>query len=199
MKNKYLIISVAASIVLVGIWFLLYGRKRGSAVKSVTVAALTALSCVGRLVFALFPHFKPVTAIVIIAGASLGSGAGFMTGALSAAISNMYFGQGPWTPFQMAVWGIIGMLSGFCGKYILKNKALMISFGAVCGALYSAMMDIFTMFSAGDGVSLSKYIFYLSAGLPVAAVYALSNGIFLWLLGDFLCRRLLRIKKKYMY
>ena len=60
--------------------------------RMVLVAIMTALSIAGRFI----PMFKPVTAISIITGAYLGGGSGFLVGALSALLSNFYFGQGPW-------------------------------------------------------------------------------------------------------
>lgn len=69
------------------------------------IAAFTALSVCSRVVFAVTPGFKPVSALVILCGLHFGAGAGMATGALTALLSNLYFGQGPWTPFQMAGWG----------------------------------------------------------------------------------------------
>lgn len=197
MKNKYMLIAVWLSLALCLIWFLLYGRKKRSTLKAVLIAVLVAAGTAGRAVFAVIPAFKPVTAIVIAAGAGLGAEAGFMTGALTAALSDMFFGQGPWTPFQMAVWGIIGIISGIFGKYIQKSRIFMLAFGALSGVLYSILMDIYTLFASGDDISIGRYIFYVGAGLPTTAVYAVSNVVFLAVLGSFTVRKLLRIKHKY--
>ncbi len=56
--------------------------------------------------------FKPVSAIAVIAGAAFGRRSGFMVGALAALVSNFFFGQGPWTPWQMYGWGLVGYLGG---------------------------------------------------------------------------------------
>ena len=73
---------------------------------------LAALAAAGRMVFAAVPSFKPVSAIAIIAGVALGRRSGFMTGALAALASNFFFGQGPWTPWQMYAWGLVGWGAG---------------------------------------------------------------------------------------
>ena len=68
---------------------------------------LAALAAAGRILFGPIPDFKPVSAIAIIAGATLGRRNGFMVGALAALTSNFFFGQGMWTPWQMYAWGEI--------------------------------------------------------------------------------------------
>ena len=70
---------------------------------------LAALAAAGRILFGPIPDFKPVSAIAIIAGATLGRRNGFMVGALAALTSNFFFGQGMWTPWQMYAWGLGGM------------------------------------------------------------------------------------------
>ena len=76
------------------------------------IAVMAAIAVVGRMAFFMLPQFKPVTAIVIIAGVGLGAEAGFLTGAMAGFVSNFFFGQGPWTPWQMFSFGIIGFLAG---------------------------------------------------------------------------------------
>ncbi len=96
-------------IVLLG-GFAWYERSRPPAQVVALVAALAALAIAGRIAFAAFPNVKPTTDIVIFAGYALGPAAGFAVGALSALVSNFWFGQGPWTPWQMAAWGLCGIL-----------------------------------------------------------------------------------------
>jgi hypothetical protein len=82
----------------------------------VIIAVLCGIAVAGRAAFFMLPQFKPVVAIVIIAGASLGAESGFIVGALSGFVSNFIFGQGPWTPWQMFAFGMIGFIAGllFC-------------------------------------------------------------------------------------
>lgn len=96
------------------------GTSQDECQKIALIAVMTAMSVAGRFVFAALPGFKPVTAVVVLCGMYLGADAGFICGALSALISNCYFGQGPWTPFQMLVWGIIGLVAGLSGKQLQK-------------------------------------------------------------------------------
>ena len=89
--------------------FAWYERSRPSARVLALVAALAALAVVGRLAFAAFPNVKPTTDIVLLAGYALGGAPGFAVGAITPVVSNVFMGQGPWTPWQMAAWGGVGI------------------------------------------------------------------------------------------
>ena len=102
-------------------FFLVFEKKRPQAREMVPIAVMAALAVVGRAAFAVvpLPNFKPCSAIIIITALAFGPEAGFLTGALTAFVSNFIFGQGPWTPWQMFTWGLIGFLAG-----ILKNAGV---------------------------------------------------------------------------
>jgi len=95
-------------------FFLVFDRKKPEAREMIPIAVMAALGVVGRTLFSLIPlpNFKPVSAIVIITGVAFGPEAGFLTGALTGFVSNFIFGQGPWTPWQMFCWGMIGFAAG---------------------------------------------------------------------------------------
>ncbi len=90
--------------------FAWYERSRPDARIVALVGALAAFAALGRIAFAPVPNVKPTTDIVLIAGFALGGGPGFMVGALAGLTSNLFFGQGPWTPWQMAAWGVTGLI-----------------------------------------------------------------------------------------
>src|ERR687896_1298797 len=90
--------------------FAWYERSRPSARVLALVAALAALAVVGRIAFAPIPNVKPTTDIALFAGYALGPVPGFAVGALAALASNFFFGQGPWTPWQMLGWGLAGLI-----------------------------------------------------------------------------------------
>lgn len=100
------------------------------------ITVLTTMSIAGRFIFAPFPGFKPVTAVVIIAGMYLGIEAGFYCGALTALVTNFYFGQGMYTPFQMLTWGLIGIISALIGGLLRKNKAVLMIYGVFAGVIF---------------------------------------------------------------
>src|SRR5690349_16217282 len=89
--------------------FAWYERERPSTRVLALVAALAALAALGRVAFAPLPNVKPTTDIVLLSGYVLGGAPGFVVGAVSALASNLFFGQGPWTPWQMVAWGGCGI------------------------------------------------------------------------------------------
>ena len=143
----------------------------------VLAAVMTALSVVGRLI----PLVKPVTAFTTLAGMYLGWKAGFLTGALAALLSNMYFGQGPWTPFQMITWGIIGLFAGLLAAALKKSRLLLLCYGAVSGVLFSVLMDVWTVLWMNHEFSLGAYGAAIVSALPFTILYMVSNVAFLWL------------------
>lgn len=171
-------------------------RHRSAGFISIT-AVLTALSVVGRIVFTPIAGFKPCTAIIIIAGVSLGADAGFICGALTALISNIYFGQGMWTFFQMFSWGLIGVLSGILSSQLGKHKWNIYLFAAFSGVIYSFIMDVFSVIWQDGGFNLARFIAYAAGSAPFCAVYAFSNVVFLLILGPRMIRSIERVVLKY--
>lgn len=195
--RQYMIVSSACAVTACAVFFLSFERHGADIHKTVLTAAMTALSVAGRVMFAYVPSFKPVTAVVMICGINLGAEAGFVCGALSGFLSNFIFMQGPWTPFQMFIWGIIGFLSGVLSKPLKDSRAVLVLFGAAAGVLYSAFMDIWTAMWWDGTFSMERYTAALVTALPVTAVYAASNVVFLLLLARPLGKKIDRVKKKY--
>lgn len=171
--------------------------EKVSTVRMVLISVMVALSVAGRFAFSYVPHFKPVTAFVIIAGIYLGAESGFICGALSAVISNFIFGQGAWTPFQMFAWGIIGFVAGVLSKYLIEHKILLYIYAALSGVLFSLFMDTWTAVYIDGTFVLSRYLTLVAAALPVTAIYAVSNVLFLLLLFKPVGKRIERITTKY--
>lgn len=168
-------------------------QKRFKTRRNVLIAIMTALSVVGRLI----PFFKPVTAMTIITGMYLGGKSGFLVGALSAFLSNFYFGQGPWTPYQMIAWGMIGVLAGCFAKLFKKFRLLLSLFAVLSGILFSLIMDIWTVLWYNKTFHLGLYLSAFVTSLPHTILYAISNVIFLWILAKPFGEKLERIKIKY--
>lgn len=178
-------------------FFLTFEKRQNSTTRLVIIAVLVALSVAGRFVFSFLPHFKPVTAMVVITGIYMGYEAGFVCGAFTALISNFIFGQGPWTPFQMFAWGLIGLLAGLLSKYLKKNIVLLLLFGAFAGILFSAMMDVWSTLWYDGVFNLSRYIANIFSSLPISISYAVSNVVFLLVLAKSFGNKLQRLKTKY--
>lgn len=190
-RFAFVIMAVTALSVL----FFLCGfeKKKIGTRRLILVCVMTALSVVGRFI----PFFKPVTAFSMITGMYLGGEAGFLVGAMAAVISNFYFGQGPWTPFQMFTWGMTGLLSGLLAVPLKKSKLFLLVMGVLAGFFYSALMDVWTVLWAGGEPSLSAYVAALLTALPHTALYSVSNFIFLFFCAKPFGDKLERVKIKY--
>ena len=178
--------------------FLAFEKRVPSARELVLLAVMTAFSSAGRFIFSAVPFFKPVTAIVVLTAMYFGKQAGFMVGALSAVISNIYFGQGAWTPFQMFSWGFIGWLAGALnGKKLLEKPLALCIYGVFAGAAYSVIMEVWTTLSADGEFSVTRWGASMLAAMPVTLIYCVSNSVFLLLLRKPVGKRLGRLKTKF--
>lgn len=92
---------------------MVFERRRPRAREVVLIAMMCAMTTASQVVLHIFLPVQIGTALIILSGISLGPEAGFLIGALSRLVCNFYMGQGPWTPWQMFCWGILGFLAGF--------------------------------------------------------------------------------------
>lgn len=196
--RNYMLVSAFVALLSCVPFFVSFEMNENTGRELVIIAVMCAISVVGRLIFAPVPGFKPVTAVVVIAGALLGAEAGFITGSMTALCSNVFFGQGPWTPFQMFAWGIIGFISGLI-FFRRKKKRLVfvIIAGMLFGVLFSLLMDIWTAVSVSGEFVIKKYAACVVAAVPVTIEYAVSNAVFLAVLFKPFEKKLERIKLKY--
>ena len=195
-SRAYVWISICVALLSCVPFFLAFEKKSASG-KMLILSVMVALSVLGRFAFSVLPHFKPVTAIVVIAGMYLGAESGFLCGALSAVLSNIMFGQGPWTPFQMFSWGLIGLLAAFFSVSLKKSKLALAVFGVFSGIIFSLLMDGWTVLWAEGTFSASRYLAFVVSALPVTAIYAVSNVLFLLVLAVPIGGKLDRVIKKY--
>lgn len=196
--RKYYFISLTIILLACIPFVLAFERRKPQPREILIIAVMSAISVAGRCLFIVTPGFKPVSAITAITGFSLGAEAGFLTGATSALVSNMFFGQGPWTPFQMFTWGMIGFIAGLLGKTGQMHKKIpLILFGIFAGIFFSFGMDIWGSLSTYGVFSWEAYVLALSTAVPFTIIYAVSNVLFLLLLAKPIREKLERVKIKY--
>ena len=191
--ERYLIISLGVAVLSLLLFYTGIEEKKIGSRRMVLTAIFTALSVVGRFI----PVFKPVTALTVIAAVYLGAESGFLVGSLSALISNIYFGQGPWTPFQMLAWGLIGLFAGLLADPLRRNRVLLLVYGVVSGIFYSMTMDIWTVMWYGGGFDPQLYKSAIIAAIPHTTAYVVSNVVFLALMADPFGEKLDRLRVKY--
>ncbi|HET6998218.1 MAG TPA: prenyltransferase/squalene oxidase repeat-containing protein [Solirubrobacterales bacterium] len=183
--------------VLVG-GFVWYERSRPPSQVVALVAALAAMAIAGRIAFAAFPNVKPTTDIVIFAGYALGPAPGFAVGALTALVSNFWFGQGPWTPWQMAGWGLCGILGA--GLALGVRNAGRLSLAATCGLagiLYGALLNFSLMATYGGDLSLERFGVLTARAVPFDAAHVAGNIAFALIAGPAMVRMLTRFRERF--
>lgn len=179
---------------------LIFEGRKPQAREMVVIAVLTAIAVAGRAAFYMLPQFKPVCAIVIITAVCFGGESGFMVGALSAFVSNFFFGQGLWTPFQMFSFGIIGFLAGvlFQTRRISNRRWRLIIYGGLSTFfIYGALVDLSTVVSSLNEISIPAVLSIYAAGIPFNLIHAIATMFFLFVLADPMIEKLERIKIKY--
>ena len=193
--DNYLLSSMALALVSCFPFFYKYEQRKPEAREFIIIAIMCALAVVSRILFAFLPGIKPMVAIIIITGAAFGKESGFMCGSLSALISNMFFGQGPWSVYQMLIWGLIGFIAGVLNKNNLLDTKFKYVYGLVAGVLFSLIIDF--LVAVGSGYTNEKFIALLIPAIPFMFYYAISNVIFLFFLYKPIMKKLSRVKIKY--
>lgn len=166
----------------------------------VIISALCAIGVAGRTAFFMLPQFKPVAAIVIISGVAFGGETGFLVGAITAFVSNFFFGQGPWTPWQMFSFGIIGFLAGimFQKGILRKTKTDMCLFGFVATfVIYGGIMNPASVIMWQSNININMVLSSYVMGMPFDFIHAVSTVFFLFLAAEPMLEKLERIKIKY--
>ncbi len=192
-ERRHLFISFAAAALSVLLFLAGIERKKTGTRRLVLTAIMTALCIAGRFI----PLCKPVTAVIMLTAMYLGSEAGFLTGAMAALLSNFYFGQGPWTAFQMLAWGLIGWIAGAMAEPLKRSRVLLLCTGLLAGVLYSMIMDVWTVLWYGEGFDFQLYLAKILTSLPHLVLYAVSNFLFLFWLAKPFGEKLERIRIKY--
>lgn len=177
-----------------------FENRKPKARELVIISALFAIGVAGRTAFFMLPQFKPVAAIVIISGVAFGGETGFLVGAITAFVSNFFFGQGPWTPWQMFSFGIIGFLAGimFQKGILRKTKTDMCVFGFVATfVIYGGIMNPASVIMWQSNININMVLSSYVMGMPFDFIHAVSTVFFLFFAAEPMLEKLERIKIKY--
>lgn len=182
-------------------FFLVFESRKPKARELVTIAVLCAIGVAGRSAFFMLPQFKPVMALVIIAGVAFGGETGFLVGAVTMMVSNFLFSQGPWMPWQMFSMGLVGFLAGvlFRKGLLRPSRGSLATFGALAAVVvYGGIMNPASalMYNA-QSLNRDMLLAYYVSGLPMDLIHAAATVIFLLIAAEPMLEKLDRIKVKY--
>lgn len=198
--RKYYFISILILIYTMIPFFMIFEDRKPQGRELIVIAVLSAIAVAGRGAFYMLPQFKPVVAIVIIAGVCFGAESGFLVGAMSGFVSNFFFGQGPWTPWQMFCFGIIGFIAGILFKKgrLKKNKLQLCIYGGLSTFfIYGGIINIGSLLMFTSHFSFKALMATYASGIPFDLVHAVATVFFLFIISNPMIEKLDRIKIKY--
>ncbi len=182
--------------VLVAGW-LAYERSRPSARMTAVVGTLAAVAALGRDAFVALPDVKPITAMTLVVGYALGPIPGFTVGAIGMLASNIVLGQGPYTPWQMAAWGLVGLAGAAIGR--LSGRRLgRFGIALACAVMALVAKEIMNVYTWTLGASHTPAAFFLTAGqaLPYDITDTVASFLFGFAFGPELARLLGRVRAR---
>lgn len=198
--RRYYLISMLIILETLIPFFAVFEGRRPQAREVVLIGALCAIAVASRAAFYMLPQFKPVTAIIILTGVCFGGETGFLVGATTGFVSNFFFGQGPWTPWQMLAFGLLGLFSGivFNTLKVKKSRVALCAFGfAAVFIIYGGIMNPASVLLMQNKPTLEMLIASYVSGAPFDLIHAVSTAIFMYILAEPMIEKLERIKKKY--
>ena len=198
--KKYYFIALLILVETMLPFALVFEGRKPQARELVIIAVLCAIGVTGRAAFFMLPQFKPVLALVIISGVAFGGETGFLVGAMTMLASNVMFGQGPWTPWQMFAMGIIGFLAGvlFRKGLLRRTRLSLCIFGALSTIIiYGGIMNPAYALVYANKANLGVILGYYISGFPMDLVHASATGLTLWFAAEPMLEKLDRIKVKY--
>ncbi len=175
-----------------------YERSEPPAKLLAVVATLAALAALGRDAFAAVPDVKPITAIVLVGGIAFGARPGFAIGAVSALASNILLGEGPWTPWQMLGWGLVGLLGAGLGRLLGPRRPPPLALALVCALsaeVFNLVLDLFTWTGTGNH-SLAGFGLVLGSAAVFDATHVAASFAFGLAFGPGLLRMLTRVRAR---
>jgi energy-coupling factor transport system substrate-specific component len=200
-SDNYLLPSFGLVLLAVIFVIIQFENRKIEARELVLLAVLAAIAAVGRIPFASIPSVQPTTFVIMMSGFVFGAESGFMIGVVAALASNMILGQGPWTPWQMLAWGLVGLTAGLFSKNKwLSKKWGKILFGLLWGFLFGWIMNIWsilTITSTETALNLKMIYTYLAGSALFDLMHSISNVFFILFFGEVWIKILSRFKSKY--
>ncbi len=198
--RKYYFISLLIILETILPFALVFEKRKPQARELIIITVLCAIGVAGRAAFFMLPQFKPVVAMVIISGVAFGGEAGFLVGAMTGFISNMFVGQGPWTPWQMFAFGIIGFFAGVLFKkgLLLRSKSALCVFGGFTAFLiYGGIMNSSAVLIYQSNPTPPMFWVAYLQGIPFDLLHSFTTIVFLAVAALPMLEKLDRIKVKY--
>ena len=196
--RKYYFISLLLLLEALAPMFLTFEARKPRSRELVVLALLTALAAGGRATFFMLPQFKPVAAVAVLTGVAFGGQAGFLVGAASMLVSNFFYVQGAWTPWQMAAMGLVGLLAGWLSPLLGRSRPALCLYGFLAPILlYGGILNPASVLMYQPHPTWEMICSSWALGFPLDLVHGAATVFFLWAAGPALLEKLDRVKVKY--
>ncbi|SMB82926.1 energy-coupling factor transport system substrate-specific component [Desulfonispora thiosulfatigenes DSM 11270] len=197
-SNYYLLVAVALMVLSFIPLIRKFEAKKLEAKEIVIIAILAAIAAVSRIPFAALPSVQPTSFVIIMTGIVFGRETGFLVGIVSAFVSNIFLGQGPWTPWQMFAWGLMGFTAGYFQKKNWFNSSpKLLIFGFVWGFIFGWIMNLWFLVGFISPFSWKGLLTAYLASFYFDLAHGISNVFFLKVFAHKWEKMLQRIKRKY--
>ncbi len=197
----YLLLSFGLITVSMLFFLVRFERRKIEPRELVLLAVLASIAAVGRIPFASIPSVQPTTFVIMLSGFVFGAESGLVIGSVAALASNMVLGQGPWTPWQMLAWGLVGLTAGLLRKtWLMKSLWGKVLFGILWGFLFGWITNIWGLLSltqSGTPLNIETVGLYFAGSVLFDSMHSISNVFFLLVFGNIWIKNLTRFKRKY--
>ncbi len=192
------VLTMLVALAAVAVFFARFETSRPALRQIMPTVVLGALAAAGRILFAPLPNFKPVAAICIVAGAVFGKRSGFMVGALAALVSNFFFGHGPWTPWQMYAWGMVGYFAGVLAERgVFEHRLGVCVYGFAASLCFGILLTSWHIIGFVHPITWESSLLAFGASLPFDLSQGVATVAFLLVIFMPWKKKLERVKRKY--
>jgi len=174
-NRNYILISLIVLTLTMLPFFMVFERRKPKAREIVLIAVMCAITVCAHLLCSVTIPLRAGTAIIIACGITLGPEAGFLIGALGRFVLNFYAGQGPWSPWQMFCWGLLGFLAGLAFNRANIEEKHSRQFKAVIGPVLCVIFAVlvaylsYVLFPPSDGESFWGWRLYIFGAVGLLA------------------------------
>lgn len=196
-EKYYMQVSLMMIVLIMMPFFARFERKKSQPEEIVLIALMAAIAAVARVPFASLPSVQPTSFVIIVSALSFGGETGFLIGAVAALISNLFLGQGPWTPWQMFAWGMMGLITGLLRNTpLLRQKTLRLLYVFLCGLIFGWFMNLWYLTGLQDGF-VTAFITGCISSFPMDLAHGIGNVLLILFFGERWNRILDRSIRKY--
>ena len=198
--KKYYFISLLIILETLIPFLVSFESRKPDSRELIIISVICAIAVAGRAAFYMIPQFKPVIAVVIITGVCFGGETGFLVGVVTGFVSNFFFGQGPWTPWQMFAFGMVGFIAGilFSKGFLRRTKLSICIFGGLATVIiFGGIMNTSNALLYFDSPTAETFISSYVMGFPFDVIHGVSTVFFLWFIAEPMIDKIERIKTKY--